>query len=649
MMPAMARPSLLSAALLAAAVATVACSDDDGLGVPAECNPLGGVGCVTPWPSSAYLREDPASPTGVRLDLAAGSLPLGADRIVTEVAPFNRRTGFSPAAQLFTVFPEGVDDANLAFHDDLAASLAAASPTVILDLATGERVAHFAELDANAAGRPAEQALYLRPAARLAGGRRYAVAIRKSLRRRDGGELAVPPGFQAILDGRRTGHARLEAMRARTEEAIAALEGAGVPRDDLLVAWDFVTADDDSILADPRAVRDAALAAIGEAGANVTYGITRDEAVDADIVRRVLFTYQAPAVADDAGLYRDGAGQPEVRGTSAALGVAMIPACATAERPAGLLIFGHGFFGSLAEAQGGYLRRVARDLCLVVVGGVWRGMSQDDLAGAATALNDNNHVLAFGEKILQGIVDFTALEQLARGALAREVLVDAGGAAIVDPERTYFLGISQGHILGSTFFAWNPHLTRGAFHVGGANWGVLFERSTNWTTFKLILNGAFPSAIDHVVIQQLLQMGFDPTDPVHVAPHVLAGGLPGTPAKQHLLQMSVGDTAVTNLASQLQARTIGLPVLAPALEVPWGLEEGAGPLADAFVIFSEEPTPLPPRTNTPAAQGNVAHDQLRRRDAVVEQLGHFFAEGEVVHTCAGPCNCAQGACGGLDP
>src|SRR5688500_17598207 len=135
------------------AIALAACGGDtaDPLAdIPDECNPLGGIGCVTPWPSSAYLRDDASSPTGVRLDLATGAFPDSIDGAVLDVAPFNTRTGFSPAGQIFTVFPEGVDDANLVFHDRIADSTGEDSPTVLLDMDTGARVMHFAELDANA-------------------------------------------------------------------------------------------------------------------------------------------------------------------------------------------------------------------------------------------------------------------------------------------------------------------------------------------------------------------------------------------------------------------------------------------------------------------------------------------------------------------
>ena len=110
-----------------------------------------------------------------------------------------------------------------------------------------------------------------------------------------------------------------------------------------------------------------------------------------------------------------------------------------------------------------------------------------------------------------------------------------------------------------------------------------------------------------------------------------------------------GDAQVTNLSSFLQARTMGLPLLGPALFEPYGLSETTGPLSSAFVMFTEDPTPLPPETNLLNGEGNSAHGELRKRAAVVEQIGTFLSTGEIVHTCTGPCECAEGACGALDP
>ena len=649
----------------------LACSDDDTPQVApptsppslvdkvpaAPCNPLGGSGCLGPWPSSSYLRDDPTSPTGVRFDLPVGAFPRTREGVNLDVARLAGRTGFSPATQIVTAFPGGVDDSMLPFWDHYERSLLPDCPTVIVDMSTGQRVAHFAEIDANhMAFDKSTQALYLRPAARLKGGTRYAVGLRTSLRRPDGRDRPPSPGFALIRDGVKTELPHLEKIRTRTAEAIAALKGVGVPPDQLLVAWDFVTADDQSGRADLLAMRDRALTAMGDRGANLRVRIDEEglETPDPRVARRVVFTYDVPSLlaADGTGLARDTAGVPTVVGTTTAQAVAMVPVC-THPRPAGqkmpVLLFGHGFFGGLAEAQGNHMRRVAADLCMVVIGGVWRGMSRDDLELAATALADPNIGMAFGERIMQGIIDFIALEQLSRGKIASELLVGTGGS-VVDPTKVYFHGISQGHILGSTFFAFDPFLTRAVMHVGGAQWSLLFERSVHWSYFSLILGGAYNTLFEVVLVQQFMQMVFDPTDPVNVSPGALTTPLPGTPPKQWLLQESDSDPAVSNLATEVQARTMGLPVIGPALRVPYALEEKAGPLPSALAIFTEQPTPRRDPTNVLSeSQGNVAHDRLRQRAAVVEQMRHFFETGEVIAACGDvPCDCAAGACGSLE-
>jgi hypothetical protein len=644
--------SLLSLSLIVAG-----CVDPPTVDVPAECNPLGGAGCLAPWPSSVYLRDDETSPTGVRLHLPPGAFPTTAQGIDLDTSLLDSRTGFSPATQIVTAFPGGVDPANLPFWTDYGASLRADSPTVILDMTTGQRVAHFAEVDANyTRADRSEQALYLRPAARLRGGTRYAVGILRSLKRADGAELESPPGFQRVIDGELTLHGGLERVRGRTEEAIAALGKAGISSRDLVVAWDFVTADDASITGDTLAARDVALAAMGERGANVTYRVTRERSIEGDarVARIVDFQLDAPRVLNDdgLGLHRDADGRPAVNGTIAARAAAVVPVCTT-PRPAGermpVLIYGHGFFGDLEEPTGGHARRLAADLCMVIVATEWRGMSQRDLDLAAQALSDPNYGIAFGESLIQGIVDFMALGQVVRGKLASELLI-SDGVSLVDPERVYLLGVSQGHILGSTLFAYDPSLTRAVQHVGGAQWSLLFERSLHWSTFSIILTSAFATEIEVVLVQQFMQMVFDPTDPIHVSPAALAGGVPGTPPKQWLLQESDSDPAVSNLATEVQARTMGLPVMAPALRVPFGLTETGGPATSGLAIFTERPSPpRAPSNISEDGAGNVAHFQLRRRQAVVEQMGRFFATGEIVPACgAQVCDCAAGACGPLD-
>ncbi len=640
------RRSLLLIAVIAA------CGGDDTISTPPAMNPLGTTENILPYPSSLYERADAASPTGVVLDLPGDAIPIpeGGAALDTDARRITKRTGWPAALTILWAAPGGVDPATLVGHEKMGDSVGASSSTVILDMTTGQRVAHFAEVDVNETEDLDHQAVYLRPAKRLAGGHRFAVGIRTSVKAVGGTDIARSTGFQAVLDDKSIGHARLDQARPRLREAVAALEAAGIPRSELIVAFDFTVAADAAAIADPLAARDAALAAMGPLGANLTYTVTSNQGTvgnDPRIARRIELDVQVPRVTGDAnaGFLRGGDGRPMVQGTLTAKAYVMVPPCATAQNRAGILMYGHGFFGGLDEVRGSeYLRDLSQEGCYVVAGTVWVGMSSDDVPNALLALNNLDRGFGFGEHIFQGVVDFIALEQLLRGKLATELLVDGAQASVVDPTNVVFLGISQGHILGSTFFAYDPFISRAVLHVGGANWSLMFERSNNWLVYGAPLKGAYSNLLNASIMEQVLEMALEPVDGATVTDIAI----PNTPTKQLLMQTSMHDPAVPNLASFLQARSLGLTLLTPSVYVPYGFETAQGTSSSrAYVIVDEHPTPIPPETNELFSFDNVAHENPRRRSAIQQMMRDFWRTGSATNTCAGACDCASGACGTL--
>jgi hypothetical protein len=638
-----------SLAVLALALVAPACSDD-APSVRPEANPLGTTDNVLPFPSSLYERIDG---DGVVVDLPAGAFP---DNVVTGAAfdptPLASRHGWPASTTILWAVRGGVDPAGLVPHTALADSVTDASTTVIVDMDTGERVAHFAEVDVNELDSVDRQAVYIRPAKRLTGGHRYAVAIRTSLRSATGAALPISDGFQAVLDDRSTGHARLDADRPRLRQAIAALETAGVPRTDLVVAWDFTVSPDDAATREPVAARDAALAAMGPLGANLTYTVTSDLGAPADeprIARRLELEFQYPAVAgpSNAGFFRDGSGAVVVQGTMTAKAYVMIPPCATFGAPAGILMYGHGIFGSLEEVRTGeYMRDLAQEGCYIVAGTEWTGMSKDDIPDALYALNDLNQAWGFGQHIFQGMVNTIALEQLLRGKLATELFIDDQARSIVDPARVYFLGVSMGHVLGAVFLAHDPFITRGVLNVGGGNWSLMLERSNSWAAYGLPLKSTYDTLLDAVIMEQVLQMALEPVDGATYAGLALPGAAPG---KQHLLQTSLHDASVPNLASFYHARSLGLPLLSSSVVTPYGF---AAPVDSAsaiggYVVVDEMPSRTPPETNEVFNFNSVAHENPRRRAALQQQMRDFWSTGTAANTCTGSCDCAAGNCGAL--
>jgi hypothetical protein len=635
------------------AVACTACgSSNTGLPIAANCNPLGFKNCMAPWPSSVFEVADETTATGRHLAIPEGTLPTNIDDIAGDPTGWNLADGFSPAAPMVIAFPGGVAPDGLPPFDNMDLSLASDSPTVLFDMTAGVRVAHFAEIDVAAEATPDSQALYIRPAERLIGGHRYAVAITNRVHAKDGSDLPVPPGFAALRDGKVTDHALLEAMRPRFGEVLDALDAQGFPTGDLVVAWDFTVASDAFVHSDMIATRDRTLAALQSHPIGFT--IATDEPInDGSVIkRRITGTLDAPLFLSKGGgtapgtkMVRDASGLPAVQGFYQIPFTAIVPTCAsTAAAPVPMIIYGHGLLGDSGETAGGVQQTTASELCMVFVGTDMRGMSGIDLPAVARALNEISLADEVMEVLEQGLANHITLVQAMRTTFATQLFVE-GPKQLVDPTKVFYYGISQGGIFGTAVMAFEPTITKGVLGVGAANYSMLLERSTDWPTYRTIVAGAYPDSLDVALAIGLFQMRWDKVEGSGVANSVLAGTATGTPPKQLLMQIAIGDEQVPNIGSYWQARTMKIPVLGPSVLTPWGLTVTDSPLpagSSALVIYDGGAPPIP-TTNTPA-QNVGMHGMPRRQPAARRQIGDFYTNGTITNECAGACFCAQDAC-----
>ncbi|MBA3821242.1 MAG: hypothetical protein H0X17_20325 [Deltaproteobacteria bacterium] len=638
-------------------VVVAACGGEEGntSGIPDACNPLGGQGCLLPWPSMIYAKADAASPTGFRLAIPREAMPVNVDGLVIEPDGFNRWDGFSAVAPMLAMFPTGVSAAGLPTHQAPDASLAPGSPIVLVEMATGERVPCFAEVDQNTVD-VTKRALIIRPLARLNPSSRYAVGITRAVKAADGGELPVSDGFAALRDGKSFGHPLFGVLEQTAPAMFAALEAAGVAKADLVLAWDFATVSDEYLRSDLTAMRTAALPAIGERGANLAF-TTRPQSNTAATYKRYLGTFKSPDFLtagehDSSVLRRDAAGTPVMMGMRDAKFAAIIPACvATQPLPRPTIIFGHGLFGSSEEyLDDNFVIDLAQDHCLVIVAGDFIGLTSRQFALAPLAVNDLNRSPQITEKLAQSVIDFIALESITRGLLAASPEFQFNGQAVIDPARTFYVGGSLGGIMGNTFMAYDPNITKGVLAVPGGNWSMLFERSTAWA----LLIGAAQGAYDKPEYYQLnlamsLGMGFEPYDPITTAAHVIKDPLFGNPVKTILMWYAVGDCLVSNLTTEMVAREMGMPMLSPTVKPAWGLPLAAGPLGNGVTLYDEHPTPLPLDTNVPPGEDNGTHSGVNRNPAALRQVEQFLLQNVVVDECKldgapAPCDCATGAC-----
>jgi hypothetical protein len=633
-----------------------ACSGDTALPMKGHCNPLGFENCSAPWPSGVFEVDDASTTTGKRLSIPTGTLPTNVDGTTIDPTGWNLADGFSPAAPMVMAFPGGVSAQGLPPADNMDVSTQPDSPTFILDMTTGQPVAHFAELDAPADATPDSQALFLRPAARLVGGHRYAVAITNRVKARDGGDLPIPPGFKALINKHHTDHPLLEANRERLGEALDALDAAGIPTSDLVVAWDFTVASDDFLHRDMTAARDRAIAALQNHPQAFT--ITTDMPIDdGSVIKRLITgTFETPLFLTNGGstapttvVARDSEGLPAPQGFYSVPFTAIVPTCAyTAAQPIGMVIYNHGVLGASDEVGGAVQQQTANDLCMVFIGTDMRGMSKIDVPAVARTLNDATHADEFTEVLEQGLVNNIALVHAMRTTLATQLFVDAtqNNKSLVDPTRVYFYGLSQGAILGTPVMAWEPTVTRAVLGVGAANFSMILERSADWPMYRLILQGSYMDALDDALILGLIQMRYDKTEGSGIVNTVLAGAPTGVPAKQILMQMALSDEAVPNIATYWQARSMNIPVLGPTPMTPWGLSVQTTPLASgSALVIMDGGAPPAPTTNVPAPSLNPSmHNLTRTQAATRRQIKEFFSTGMIVNECSGACTCQTNAC-----
>ena len=650
----MMRKLLVSTMMLAAG----ACGGGDkSLDTPDECNPLGGVRCMTPWPSAIYQRDDAAQPTGVRMDIPKGALPKNIDGVETDVAPYNLKDGFSAAVPAIIAFSTGVDPSNLVSYKNYAKSLTAESPTVLIDMSTGELVEHFAELDTRAADTPGSQALYIRPSKLLKGGTRYAVAIKKSLKARGGAELPIPEGFQAILDGEKTSHPLLERVRPRYASIFAALESKGIAKTELVTAWDFTTGSRAAMRADLENGVAAAMPLMGTNGSSLTFTQTEVQA-DQGIAKRYEGTYDAPLLLTNGGstapsvrLQRADDGKPVASGLYKVPYTAIVPTCAlTSPKPVPIMIYGHGLLGDSKQTASGGTRTAAVELCMVAIGTDMRGMATADVPNVVSTLNDINKRHSIFDPMVQGMINHVALVQVARGPMAATLFRKPNGTPLVDPDQVHWYGISQGGIMGTTVCAIDPVIKKCVLQVGAINYSMMLERSHDWPTYRTTLIGAYPDALDTALVLSLLQWDWDRAEPTSVADVIVGEGFANAGKKQVFMQVAVGDDEVPNIASEYQARTMGIPVLTPSPYVPEGVATSPGPVPSGLVLFDFGVGNTIPPTNEPPPNNDV-HSNIRNKRATIEMMRKFYSnepgEGLIEQKCTGPkgCDCTTGACG----
>ena len=603
--------------------------------MPAHCEPLSPLVCGLPFPSSFFLEPDATTETGYRL--AVGPI-LRNRRGPISAEALSARDGFSVNAALLAHLPHATAQ-GLPRSNSIERSLEASSPTVILDTVTGERVAHFADIDASTMNNPDGPALVIQPIRPLVHARRYIVAVR-GLVDESGSEIAPSQVFAALRDGSSHPEPYVARRRAEFEDIFGRLETAGVARGQLQLAWDFVTS---SLAADTAwvvSMRDRALAMVGADGPE--YTVERvEEAPSPGVLRRIHLQMTVPLFLDQAepgGVHVFGDdGLPRVNGTASYPVLVIVPARATPDAPVTPLQVGHGLFGNRFYAQA--FEEFGQDNGYVLFATDWIGMSDEDVDEVVLMLSTGaiDRFSIIPDRVAQGVVNALLAMRMMIGRFARDPLVNVGGRPLIDPTERYYYGGSQGGIYGATYMALTTDVERGVLAVPGQPYNLLLPRSVDFDAYAALLRGPFPRGTDQMLMLAWLQQLWDRVDPGSYSEHIRTGALAGGHAHEVMMAVAIGDHQVTTLGAHIMARAAGIPSLRPVNRSIFDVEEADAPHTGSFMVEVDFGL-TEPVDNVPVREGQDPHGRVGTPpiEAMADEL--LRTGGVAANVCSDTCD-----------
>ncbi len=557
----------------------------DPTSVPTGCDPLDPTQCLLPFPDDYFTVPDAATPTGRRVDFPVADMPKNVDGVPIDPSDFNRNDGFSPGTPLLLHVP-GIDLATskIAPITDIGASLDKNAPIVIIDARTGQRIAYWAELDANDPD-PAEQALIIRVAADYRDGDRYVVGLR-NLRNRQGALIQPNPVFAAYRDGTPLATRAETARRRHLDAVMDVLQQAGVARHSLYLAWDFTVASEQSLTGPMLHMRKVAFAQLGNKAPPFVVSSVTDytTAQNALIARHVVGTFSVPSFLNEPGgpagstfnLGPDGLPAQIPDNVQTANFECNVPRSTVADStspgstvyPGHPLLYGHGLLGTADEITDPHIEEESNAGNFVTCGTNWLGLSADDVATDAMAISNFSKFATIPDRGDQAMLDFLFLGRLMTSpqGFVSSPAFRLGSSPLIDTQASLvYYGNSQGGIQGGALTAVSQEFTRAVLGVPGMDYSLLLDRSIDFAPFQVVLNAYYPNRLIQQIDLALIQMLWDRSEADGYAEFLTNHPLPGTPAHRVLLEEAFGDQQVANIATETEARTIGADVHEPAL------------------------------------------------------------------------------------
>jgi hypothetical protein len=632
-----------------------------------DCDPIVPSHCGFPYPSNVWTVTDSTQVTGMHVYFGDTTLPTYAPGQHVSKTPFMGRDGFSPGGGIMTVMP-GATATGLADAYHIQDSLAATSPTILMEYDTGALVPHWAELDSLQTTLEYDQdnvvdaqTFFIRPALRLKDNTRYIVAIRNVVDQNDS-PLPPSPVFQALRDNTPNDDLSVAPRRALYADILGKLKAQNVDTTQLQLAWDFTTASQQDTTQWMTSMRDDAFTKVGKNGPPYTYtnctstpsgpsaspcGITDNP--NPYIRRRIIGQMTVPLYLDNpnpgASLNFGANGMPAQNGTAVFQFLVQIPNSLVNRGAQGAIIQNaHGLFGDQTEGEDSYMAETCDREGYVEIAVDLVGMASDDGSTYVPNLiaGDISQFYHVVDRLHQGFLNELLAMHMMIGEMATDPATIFNGIPTIEPSKRYYRGDSQGGISGGVYMAISTEVTRGLLGEPGAPYNTLLDRSSDFNGFFLIIRGTYPNPLDIQYGLGLIQSLWDRAEPDGYVPYISQNMLEGTPAHNVLIHIAIGDQQVTPLGAHFIARTIGAQQLETPNREIYGITDAASGFSGNGMCEWNFglPASQSPVTNTPPDSALPdPHDSLRQQADAQDMADIFFRTGTVVQTCAdgGPC------------
>eukprot|EP00743_Colponemidia_sp_Colp-15_P005871 GILK01006310.1.p1 GENE.GILK01006310.1~~GILK01006310.1.p1 ORF type:complete len:858 (-),score=143.59 GILK01006310.1:176-2749(-) len=604
-----------------------------------NCDPLNAGGCVLPFPSSFYLKQDDSTATGYRVNIPDDAMPILRydlpTRFYLPAAQWNTLDGFSTVAPIAFHFPN-VASSSLVGYNDIASSVVTSSATtVIINVnVTNEVTAHFVEVDSQTTS----DLLLMQPAVPLKYGTHYVVAVR-NLKSASGSVLEPPTqAFKDLRDN--VDNSEISADRRALFESVVfpTITALGWQRSELQLAWHFVTTSRSSTVGQMTSLRDNVLNTVATPSYRIS-SVNDSDCTSSTNYGRIVYGYvSVPRVGSVFGSNAIDVSAPITSTREAAFVVAIPCSVINSGVVKQVVQYGHGLFNDRSEVVEHYLGSMAHTNQWVVFALEWIGFSRFDLIPVINLLmGETGDFVNIPNRLAQSYMNQAVGLKMVQTSLKTDPLMQYQGNSVLDTTNIVFYGNSLGTLLGGGYFALSTELQRGAFGVAGGIFSFLAGRSNDFALFMTLLKFRFYDSEGPRVFFTLAQMLLDPTEvggwfrELYDRPAV-------TGRKEAVIQVAFGDAQVSRISGAIFGRAFGAHTISPQTESIYGMTESASPYTGSgFTEWNFTGIATEPSTNVACSIDTNTHEKLRRVPEAQQQIAEFFETGTVKQFCTGVC------------